>query len=689
MFPRLITRYGLATHLALLASLPFVLYPFLSATRLAEVIFWLSGITFLWLLVEPSMRAGEHLSIARRRVMGSLVRDVALWFFVCALAVSFVRYVNSGVAQDWVQVDANSPTSMKGGDAHKKEVDGLVEKEFKPLSYDARRNWLDKLNEPDFGLKLRAATFIMLKDAEVEEGEVLSRVNRATDRQVFTFARRLAGLGGTVKGDMLRTRLRKLGLPQIIPRSEWIVREPAYAGLPASAGSAGLLPFAVLLGVCVVVLGIRHGIGLTGRISFGLTASFVMGLGGLLMAVLTYLQVPAFMGAAKADFLEGPFRAPFWGAGFGAWLICAIAFGAQAEARKWGVARMTFCLAVAGNACGLFFFSPPPVTSVFLGVAALVAIFCLAYLSRAGSVGACARNFVLLVLGFATPFFMSAILPDVIEFDGCVRKNGSSTEPVKEPVQNIYSMKAGGFLAIDKEQSEEYRKLAPVLSDLAKTLWKKHLWYGAGTGAFRLHVPFIATKEQQDSFEKIRPKEDEWRSLLIRQQTLDKQQKLAKQQGQNAQPKPNSAQKRAKEANAKNADDFDWKALRPYNPNPVCAFNSYWTFLAERGLLGVSLALLGFGVLLVSYFVRMTRAVSFLRNQDDADIVVFACPPIVWVTPVVLVLLGVLALYEPILDIVPMLFVFTVPLAIAAASFPKNPAKRQAVVQPLVKEEKA
>ena len=666
MFPRLITRYGLATHLALLASLPFVLFPFLPSSRLAEIIFWLSGITFLWLLVEPSMRAGEHLSLARRRVLGSLVRDVAFWFFFCVLAVSCVRYLNSGVAQDWVQADANGPTGVLVSDARKKEIDNSVEKEFKPLASDARRNWLEKLNDADSSLKARAAVVIMLKEAELEDGDVISRVKRATDKQLIAFARDLAGLDGKVKGDNLARHHCMRKLPRIVLKGEWVVREPSYLGLPASAGSAGLLPLAVLVGVCVVVLGIRHGIGLTGRISFGLTASFIMGLGGLLMAACACLQVPSFMGAAKADFLEGPFRAPFWGPGFGAWLICAIAFGAQAEARTWGAARVPFCLAVAGNAAGLFFFSPPFVTTVFLVVAVLVAVFCLAYLGRAGSVGACARNFVLLVLGFATPFFLSAILPDVIEFDGCVRKTGSSTEPVKEPVQNIYSVKAGGFLGIDKEQSEEYRRLSPVLSDLAKSIWKKHPWYGAGTGSYRLHVPFVATKEQMKTFQK--PKADDWRTLLITQQMK------------------RNATKRTKEANAKKTDEFDWTAIRPYNRNPICAFNSYWTFLAERGLLGVSLALLGLGILAFTYFFRLVRAVSFLRTQDDADVVVFACPPIVWVAPVVLVLLCVLALYEPILDVVPMLFVFTVLLAVGAASFPKSPAKPQRAVQPLEKE---
>ena len=147
-----------------------------------------------------------------------------------------------------------------------------------------------------------------------------------------------------------------------------------------------------------------------------------------------------------------------------------------------------------------------------------------------------------------------------------------------------------------------------------------------------------------------------------------------------------NALKRAHESKSKSADEFDWKSIRPYNRNPVRAFNSYWTFLAERGLLGVTLALFGLGVLVFSYFFRLAKAVTFLRTQDDADIVVFACPPIAWVAPFVLALLCVLALYEPILDIVPMWFAFIVPLAVAAASFPKNPAGRPRAVQPLEKE---
>ena len=57
MFHRLITKYGLATHLALLASLPLALLPFLSERHLGLTILWLSALAGLWLLLEPSILA--------------------------------------------------------------------------------------------------------------------------------------------------------------------------------------------------------------------------------------------------------------------------------------------------------------------------------------------------------------------------------------------------------------------------------------------------------------------------------------------------------------------------------------------------------------------------------------------------------------------------------------------------------
>lgn len=506
MFPRLITRYGLATHLALLASLPFVLFPFLSAEKLAQTVFCLSGLAGLWLLLEPSMRNGEHLSIARRRVIRAILHDVVFWFFLVVIAVVFIRYLNSDVAL--------------------KYVDG-----------------------------------------------------------------------------------------------EWRVTPPSMPSLPASVDASGLLPLAVVVAIAVLLQGLRHGIGLTGRISFGLTASFVMGVGGLVMAGLACANVPAFMCAAKADFLEGPFWGPFIGPGFGVWLICALAFGAHAEARKWGASRIPFCIAVAGNASGLLFFSPPIVVTVFLVLALVVAVFCVVFLARSGSMGAVARNFVLAVLGFAVPFFFSsALLPDAIEL--AVRNGGT---PLTEPSKNIFAFKSGGFFSVDKEYSEAYEKRSAALSGAAKLIWKKNPWFGAGTGAFVLHSPFLLTKAELRTFQGGKR---DWRAKL---------------------------------------------GLRPGSRNPNCAFNSYWTLLAERGLLGIVLAAAAMVFLLTSYFIRLVAAVVFLRHQDDADIVVFACPPITWTVPFALVLLLSVAVFAPILAVPPMWLVAVAPLAAAAASFPKKP----------------
>lgn len=511
MFPRLITRYGLATHLALLASLPFVLFPFLSAEKLAQMVFCLSGLAGLWLLLEPAMRAGEHLSIARRRVVRAILRDIVFWFFLVVIAVAFMRYLNADIAL--------------------KYVDG-----------------------------------------------------------------------------------------------EWRVNLPSLPSLPASVGKAGLLPLAVTVAIAVLLQGIRHGIGLTGRISFGLTASFVMGIGGLVMTGLACAKVPAFMCAAKADFLEGPFWGPFIGPGFGVWLICALAFGAHAEARKWGASRVPFCIAVAGNASGLLFFTPPIVVTVFLVLALVVALFCMFFLARSGSMGAVARNLVLGALGFAVPFFFScALLPDEIELDVRTAENDANNASVTEPAKNIFAAKTGAFFAVDKESAEAYGKRSVVLAGAAKQIWRKHPWYGAGTGAFGLHTPFLLTKAELRMFQGGKR---DWRTKL---------------------------------------------GLRPRNRDPNCAFNSYWTFLAERGLLGIALAVTALGFLLVSYCARLVAAVVFLRSQDDADIVVFACPPITWAVPFALLLLLSVAVFVPIIGIPPMWLVVVAPLAVAAASFPKKP----------------
>lgn len=97
MIQKFLSKYGLASHLALLAALPLALTPFLSAATLASVVFWLTAFAAVWLFVEPSVRVGEHLSLARARVRSELLLDPVFWFVLLLVAVAVVRWMNGGI----------------------------------------------------------------------------------------------------------------------------------------------------------------------------------------------------------------------------------------------------------------------------------------------------------------------------------------------------------------------------------------------------------------------------------------------------------------------------------------------------------------------------------------------------------------------------------------------------------------
>lgn len=467
MLQKFLSKYGLATHLALLAAVPLALTPFLDAARLASVVFWLSGLAALWLLTEPSIRAGEHLSSARRRVRGALVRDPLFWLLLLVVLFALVRACNTGIA----------------------------------LRYDSEQ-------------------------------------------------------------------------------AAWLVGEAKLGGGPASVGLTGLLSFATALAVWVVVLGIRHGIGLMARIVFGVSGAFFAGVGGLSAAGCACAGMAPFAGWLRAGFAE----APFWASVFGVWLVLGIVCGVQAEARKWAFARLPFVLGMAGNVAALVFFAPPLVAVAWLALSVLVLVFSLAYLARASSGGAVARTFVLAVFGYALPVFLLMLF-------------------VSEPLR---ALKLNG---LDPEiaQPEVYCAASEALSRIAREAWKAHPWFGVGSGALGLHVPFLAEKA-------------------------------------------------------------DWAFLPA---QPAFAYNGYWTLLAERGIVGCLLPAVVLGLLLAAYCVRLVSSYSYLRYQDDADVFVFAVPPVAWFAPLTVVLLAVEAVWSPVFLTDNLFVAAPVALALAAAACPR------------------
>ena len=97
MFHQNVSRYGLATHLALAAALPAALAQFVSTQALAVSMLWVTMAGWIWMLFEPSVLSGETISRARSRMVGKVLRDPFAWFLLLASLFAFVRWLNSGV----------------------------------------------------------------------------------------------------------------------------------------------------------------------------------------------------------------------------------------------------------------------------------------------------------------------------------------------------------------------------------------------------------------------------------------------------------------------------------------------------------------------------------------------------------------------------------------------------------------
>ena len=98
MFRLNVSRFGLATHLALAAALPAALAQFVSAHTLSVSMLWISLSAWIWIVFEPSVLSGETVARARSRVFGRMIRDPFVWFMILSVLFAFARWLNSGVA---------------------------------------------------------------------------------------------------------------------------------------------------------------------------------------------------------------------------------------------------------------------------------------------------------------------------------------------------------------------------------------------------------------------------------------------------------------------------------------------------------------------------------------------------------------------------------------------------------------
>lgn len=95
---KFIAKFGCAAHLAVMTVAPLFLFPWVGRETLAVVMLWLSLPAALWSMLEPSVRGGEHLHDARRRVLRGMLRDPLLWASAVIVIITGVRAVNTGIA---------------------------------------------------------------------------------------------------------------------------------------------------------------------------------------------------------------------------------------------------------------------------------------------------------------------------------------------------------------------------------------------------------------------------------------------------------------------------------------------------------------------------------------------------------------------------------------------------------------
>jgi hypothetical protein len=94
---KIIAKYGLAAHLALLAVAPLFLFPFYDAHVIAIVLLWLTFPAALWVLLQPSLRHGEMMHNARSRNITSIFHDPLFWTALTITGMAGIRALNTGI----------------------------------------------------------------------------------------------------------------------------------------------------------------------------------------------------------------------------------------------------------------------------------------------------------------------------------------------------------------------------------------------------------------------------------------------------------------------------------------------------------------------------------------------------------------------------------------------------------------
>lgn len=360
----------------------------------------------------------------------------------------------------------------------------------------------------------------------------------------------------------------------------WAVKDPALTFLPASAGASGFLPFALACAALPVILGVKHALGRNARLWFGIFLGAVSATGAFAAAIYAGIGDAEFKAVAMRSFGASY----FWGSMYALFLPLAVACGIEAEERGLKKPRLVFVWSVAGNALGAYVFLPLFLSLSYFLISALLAMAALVLAARRANAAAAARAFSLLFFGVVIAVFTFMVFPDA----------------------DMQARKMEG-LEVEKSFPSALADRNEALRRISKTMWLGHPWSGVGVGAFGLHAPFCATKE-------------------------------------------------------------DWTVLPP---EPKDGSNGYFTLIAERGIVGCFIWLAGLGFLLWFWGQRLCGALVWQKEQDEGRAFLQNLPAVVWAGPLVLIACAVDGWFSSGFPLTPLAMCAMAALSLSAAAFPK------------------
>lgn len=250
--------------------------------------------------------------------------------------------------------------------------------------------------------------------------------------------------------------------------------------------------------------------------------------------------------------------------------------------------RLVFAWSVAGNALGAYVFLPMLLSLSYFLISALLAVVALMLAARRANAAVAARAASMLFFGVIIAVFVFMVLPG----------------------GDIQGRKVEEF-AIEKSFPPALADRNEALRRISKTMWLEHPWAGVGVGAFGLHVPFCATKE-------------------------------------------------------------DWTVIPP---EPKDGSNGYFTLIAERGIVGGLIWLAGLGFLLWFWGRRLCGAFVWQKEQDEGRAFFQNMPAVVWAGPFVLIACAVDGWFSSGFPLTPLAACAMIALSLSAAAFPKAKRK--------------